>query len=52
MEYVSESETPHDAEMEEVRWVPVDEAIELLAYKGAQEVVQRGKELLIQNSIF
>lgn len=46
MEYESGSEMQHDAEMEAVRWVPIDEAIELLAYKGAQEVVKRGKALL------
>jgi 8-oxo-dGTP pyrophosphatase MutT (NUDIX family) len=47
MEYESGSETQHDAEMEEVRWVPIDEAIELVAYKGACDVVNRGKALLI-----
>jgi len=46
MEYVSGSEQDHDAEMEEVRWVPIDDAIEMLAYKGAQDVVRRSKTLI------
>jgi 8-oxo-dGTP pyrophosphatase MutT (NUDIX family) len=46
MEYEAGSETQHDAEMEEVRWVPLEEAVELLAYKGAQDVVKRCKALL------
>lgn len=46
MAYVSGDEQTHDAEMEAVRWVPIDEAIETLAYEGAKNVVRRGKALL------
>jgi 8-oxo-dGTP pyrophosphatase MutT (NUDIX family) len=46
LEYESGSETQHDHEMEEVRWVPIDEAIELLAYEGARTVVRRAQATL------
>lgn len=46
MEYVSGSEADHDHEMEAVQWVELDKAGELLAYKGAQEMVARAKVLL------
>ena len=37
MAYVSGDEQTHDAEMEAVRWVPIDEAIETLAIRGREE---------------
>jgi 8-oxo-dGTP pyrophosphatase MutT (NUDIX family) len=46
MEYESGSETQHDSEMEDVRWVPIDEAIELMGYKAAKDVLVRSKALL------
>jgi NADH pyrophosphatase NudC (nudix superfamily) len=52
MIYESGSEADHDAEMEEVRWVTPEQAIELLAYQGAKNVVARAsariKELVAQ----
>lgn len=41
MAFESGSEADHDAEMEEVRWVTPEQAIELLAYQGAKNVVTR-----------
>jgi 8-oxo-dGTP pyrophosphatase MutT (NUDIX family) len=46
MEYQSGSISPQEREIEAVQWLPIDEAIETLAYKGAKEVVKRAKELL------
>jgi 8-oxo-dGTP pyrophosphatase MutT (NUDIX family) len=46
MEYESGSEAEHDREMEEVRWAPIEQAIELLHYKAAKEVVSRAKAVL------
>ncbi len=43
MEYESGSETEHEYEMEEVRWASFDEAIGLLAYKGAKDILGRAK---------
>src|SRR5215510_12341290 len=41
MEYESGDEGKHDFEMEEVRWVPLDEGIKLLAYEGAKKILRR-----------
>jgi 8-oxo-dGTP pyrophosphatase MutT (NUDIX family) len=44
MEYESGSIEIHDHEMEDVRWVSVDEALELLAYDGAKRMVRAAQE--------
>lgn len=46
MEYVEGSEQNHDFELDEVRWVPIEDALNLLAYEGARAVVRRAQELL------
>ncbi|MFO7320317.1 MAG: NUDIX hydrolase [Chloroflexota bacterium] len=43
MAYESGSETNHDREMEEVRWVPIDDAIGMMGYQGAKDVLARAK---------
>lgn len=47
MEYESGSEADHDHEMEEVRWVSLDQAVEMVAYKGAKDMLARAKVILI-----
>lgn len=47
LEYVGGSEADHDHEMEAVQWLPIDEAIETLAYKGAKDVVRRARARLL-----
>jgi hypothetical protein len=44
MEYESGSEADHDWEMEEVKWAAFDEAIRLVAYKGAKDILLRAQE--------
>ena len=46
LEYESGSVQNHDHEMEEVRWAPIDEAIETVAYTGAKAVLRRAKASL------
>lgn len=46
MEYQSGSETDHDHEMDEVKWVSLDDAIGLMGYKGAKDVLSRAKSRL------
>jgi hypothetical protein len=46
MQYVSGSENQHDAEMEEVKWVSLAEAIDMLAYPQARELLKRCQTLL------
>ena len=40
-EYESGSEADHDTEVEEVRWLPMEDAVGDLSYKGEREMVQR-----------
>jgi 8-oxo-dGTP pyrophosphatase MutT (NUDIX family) len=46
MEYVSGSEQDHDAEMEQVKWVPLNEAMDIVAYKETRTVLKRAQEFL------
>jgi 8-oxo-dGTP diphosphatase len=43
MEFESGNEKIHDREMEDVQWMSLDKAIELVEYKGAKEVLKRAK---------
>ncbi len=40
-EYRSGSDADHDTEVEEVRWLPLEEAASQLSYKGEREMVRR-----------
>ena len=40
-EYVSGDPAQHDHEIEEARWVPLEEAAQTLTYKGEREIVAR-----------
>ena len=46
LEYVSGDTSDHDAEVNEARWVPIDEAAGQLAFEGERRVVERAKEML------
>jgi 8-oxo-dGTP pyrophosphatase MutT (NUDIX family) len=46
LEYVSGDTRDHDAEVNEARWVPIDEAAGQLAFDGERRVVERAKEIL------
>ena len=46
LEYVSGDTRDHDAEVNEARWVPIDEAAGQLAFEGERRVVERAKEML------
>ncbi len=47
MQYVSGDTSGHDWEVEEVRWVSHEEALQLLSYKGEREMLARAIELLL-----
>jgi 8-oxo-dGTP pyrophosphatase MutT (NUDIX family) len=40
-EYRSGSDADHDEEIEEVRWLPLDDATRELSYRGEREMVER-----------
>ena len=46
MEYVSGRTKNHSFETEEVAWLPYQEALEKLEFKGAKEVLKKAKKLL------
>ena len=45
-DYVSGSTDDHDHEVEEARWVPLDQAEELLGYPGEREMIARARKVL------
>ena len=44
-EYRSGSDADHDGEVEEVRWLPLEEAAGALSYKGERQMVERAMAL-------
>ena len=40
-EYAGGDVADHDAEVEEARWIPLEEALHQLTYRGEREMVQR-----------
>ena len=46
MRYVSGDISDHDHEVDEVRWVPIAEAVELLAFPAEQQVVEKVKVMI------
>src|SRR4051794_37221393 len=45
-EYRSGDPADHDSEVEVARWMPLDEAVGALSYKGEREMVEGGRERL------
>jgi 8-oxo-dGTP pyrophosphatase MutT (NUDIX family) len=46
LRYAGGSERDHDWEVEEVGWVPIEEAVRSLSYNGEREVMQRALDTL------
>jgi 8-oxo-dGTP pyrophosphatase MutT (NUDIX family) len=46
LRYTGGDVADHDDEVLESRWVPLDEAIEMLAFDSEKEVVEKAKEIL------
>jgi 8-oxo-dGTP diphosphatase len=44
MRFLAGEVSDHDDEVREARWLPIDEAIERLAFKNERNVVERAKE--------
>jgi len=47
MEYVSGSIADHNWEVDLAQWVPLDEAVGRVSYKGDREIVQKAKKMLL-----
>ncbi|MDQ3131805.1 MAG: NUDIX domain-containing protein [Acidobacteriota bacterium] len=46
MKYLSGDTANHDHEVSEARWVKIEDAIEMLAFKSEKEVVEKSSELI------
>ena len=46
LEYVSGDTSNHDLEVNEARWIPIEDAQGQLAFEGERRVVERARELL------
>ena len=46
LEYRSGEVSDHDHEVEQARWVNIDEALEMLDFKGEREVVEKAREMI------
>lgn len=46
MKYVTGNVSDHDHEVSESRWVKIDDAIKMLAFKSEKETVEKAKNLL------
>lgn len=45
--YRSGDVSDHDQEVEEARWVGLDDAIKMLAFKSEREVVEKAREMIV-----
>lgn len=46
MEYKSDGRDGHDSEVDEVQFLPFEEAYEKLTYKDDKEILKKAKEIL------
>ena len=48
LQYRSGDVSDHDHEIEEARWVRIEEALEMLAFEGERRVVQKARQMITQ----
>lgn len=48
MAYTGESESGRDHELAEVKWLPIDDAIDLMAFEGGKNVLRQAKAMLAE----
>jgi len=51
MEYIEGKPEDHDFEVEEVRWFPIEEAIECATYKDEKKIIMKAKEILERENL-
>jgi 8-oxo-dGTP pyrophosphatase MutT (NUDIX family) len=49
LKYLEGSTDDHDHEVDEAKWFPIDEAIDILSYKSEKEIMQKAKEMIEKN---
>ncbi len=50
LRYLDGSTDGHDSEVTEARWMPIDDALRVLAHKDERDMVARARDLLIEAS--
>jgi 8-oxo-dGTP diphosphatase len=50
LEYVSGTTSDHNREVDAAEWVPIDDALNRVSYKGDREIVQKAKEMLSEKN--
>lgn len=51
LEYISGSTTDHNWEVDNAEWFQVDKALDKLSYRGDLRIVQKAKELLLNEAV-
>ena len=46
MKYINGSTDDHDHEVDEARWLPIDEALKKLSYKSERDIMRKAKEMI------
>lgn len=46
--YISGDTKDHDADAEDVRWIPIEEALKITSYPSEREMVRKAKRLLMR----
>lgn len=46
MKYMTGSTDDHDHEVDEARWLPIDEALKKLSYKSEKDMVRKAREMI------
>lgn len=46
MEYISGDVADHDHEVDECRWVPIDEAISLMRFRDEKEIIEKARRMI------
>lgn len=48
MEYLSGKVEDHDFEVDECRWIGIDEAVSLMRYKDEKEILEKAKRMILE----
>ncbi|MBI5026960.1 MAG: NUDIX hydrolase [Nitrospirae bacterium] len=49
MKYLSGNTEDHDMEVDDAKWFPIEEAEQVLSYKGDREILRKAKEMIIKH---
>jgi 8-oxo-dGTP pyrophosphatase MutT (NUDIX family) len=50
MRFISGSTDDHDHEVDEARWISIDEAVSALTYKSEREIMEMAKKMIVEGT--